>query len=194
MRKAAPPFEQQWEREAARPATEGRKKKEVSLGKNGRGPWATQNSTRTQKHLENTREHTHTHARVKKVFPTEVYPGNFNKVVSLALYCESLFPTLGWKFRVRTGSLHKHTGHASHIALLGSIRAGDSYTNGMFGTNGKVDLPWGETMSKAHCWSVQVIDHELCLKAHSVEQALNSCACRTIFTTSGRGPVKIAKV
>ena len=38
------------------------------------------------------------------------------------------------------------------------------------------------------------INHEHCLKAHSVEQALSSCACRMTFTTSGRGPVKIAKV
>ena len=42
-------------------------------------------------------------------------------------------------------------------------------------------------------WIV-LINHELCLKAHSVEQALNSCACRLISTTLGRGPVKIAKV
>ena len=39
-----------------------------------------------------------------------------------------------------------------------------------------------------------LMNHEHCLKAHSVEQTLNSCACRMIFTTSGRGPVKIAKV
>ena len=42
-------------------------------------------------------------------------------------------------------------------------------------------------------WIV-LINCEHCLKAHSVEQALNSCACRMIFTTSGREPVKIAKV
>ena len=33
-------------------------------------------------------------------------------------------------------------------------------------------------------WIVH-INHELCLKAHSVEQALNSCACRLTSTTSG---------
>ena len=42
-------------------------------------------------------------------------------------------------------------------------------------------------------WIV-LTNHELCLKAHSVEQALNSCACRMISTTSGREPVKTAKV
>ena len=42
-------------------------------------------------------------------------------------------------------------------------------------------------------WIV-LTNHEHCLKAHSVEQALNSCACRMTFTTSGRGSVKIAKV
>ena len=37
------------------------------------------------------------------------------------------------------------------------------------------------------------LQHEHCLKAHSVEQALSSCACRMTFTTSDRGPVENCK-
>ena len=37
------------------------------------------------------------------------------------------------------------------------------------------------------------INLERCLKAHSVEQALNSSVCQVTFTISGHGPVKTAK-